>query len=61
MGKTNPYCWLCEDPADCDLCLPEAPGQLDLFDHPPISKTSISERYHPASICDTDPGVDSKP
>ena len=29
---TEPYCWICDDPADCEMCRPEAPGQLDLFE-----------------------------
>ena len=29
--KREVWCWICEDPESCDMCKPEAPGQLDLF------------------------------
>lgn len=29
---TERWCWLCDSPEDCDLCRPDEPGQLGLFD-----------------------------
>ena len=28
---TELYCWICDDPENCEMCRPEAPGQLELF------------------------------
>ena len=29
---TEPWCWICEDVANCEMCRPDEPGQLGLFD-----------------------------
>ena len=29
---TEPYCWICEAVANCDMCRPDGHGQLGLFD-----------------------------
>ena len=29
--EREPYCWICEDVANCDMCKPDEPGQLGLF------------------------------
>ena len=57
---TEPYCWLCDDPESCEMCRPDEPGQLGLFDQPPTSATSNSARYSSASECDTLPTPGSK-
>ena len=30
-AEREPYCWICEDVANCDMCRPDEPGQLGLF------------------------------
>ena len=29
---TEAWCWICDDPESCEMCRPEAPGQLGLFE-----------------------------
>ena len=31
-AEREPYCWICEDVANCELCRPDEPGQMGLFD-----------------------------
>ena len=30
--QRDPWCWICEDVAGCDMCERDEPGQLGLFD-----------------------------